>query len=78
MDIIKMEVVEARIREWGSSFGIVIPKEVVLHQHLKEGDVVGMFFFKKKNIIDKMFGKVKMKNSTEQILKEIDEEGWNV
>ena len=35
-----------------------------------------MIILKKTNVLKETFGKVKLKHSTEDILKGIDEEGW--
>ncbi len=72
-----METAEAQVREWGGSLGLVIPNEVVLHDQLKAGDTVGFILLKKESVVREVFGKLKLKRSTDEILKEIDEEGWN-
>ena len=72
-----MDTVETQIREWGGSLGVVIPREIALHDKLKAGDTVELLLIKKTNVFKELFGTVKLKRSTEEILKEIDEEGWN-
>lgn len=71
-----MQTVETQVREWGSSLGVVIPKEIAFHDKLKAGDTVRLLLIKKTNVFKELFGKVKLKRSTDEILKEIDEEGW--
>ncbi|HIG93012.1 MAG: hypothetical protein QT02_C0002G0055 [archaeon GW2011_AR9] len=73
-----MEAVETQVREWGGSLGIVIPKGLVQTEHLKAGDNVEIFLVKKTNVLREVFGKIKFRRSTEDILKEVDEESWDV
>ena len=72
-----MKEVEAQIREWGRSLGVVIPKDAVLEEHLKEGDTVKLLILKKSNPIKKTFGTFKFKKSTEDMLNEADKEAWD-
>ena len=57
--------------------GIVISKEVIKEKKLKAGDEVNVLILKKTDILDKTFGALKLKRSSQEMLKEIDEEGWN-
>ena len=68
---------EAQIREWGRSVGIVIPKDMVIKERIKVGDNVKILIKKKSNPIKETFGIFKFKRSTDEILNEIDREGWN-
>lgn len=72
-----MQELQAEVREWGRSMGIVIPREAVLQERIKAGDTIKIIFLRKDSPLKKLFGQVKLKHSTEEILKEIDEEGWN-
>lgn len=72
-----MEEIESELREWGRSLGVVIPKRVVIHEKLSAGDSVKMLLVKKTNALKETFGCVQLKRSTEEILREVDEEGWN-
>ena len=65
------------MRAWGRSLGIVIPKNMVSSEKLKEGDTVALLLVKKTNALKKTFGTRQFKKSTDEILKEIDEEGWH-
>jgi len=69
--------VESRLRAWGQSIGVVIPKGLIDRENLKEGDAVKLIVIKKTDALKETFGKFKLKRSTDEILKEIDEEGWN-
>lgn len=68
---------EAQVKEWGRSVGIVIPKDAVLKERIAVGDTVRILIKKKGNPLKKTFGIIKLKRSTEEILNEIDKEGWD-
>ena len=72
-----MITIKAVLRKWGRSMGIVISKEVIKEKKLKAGDEVNVLILKKTDILDKTFGALKLKRSSQEMLKEIDEEGWN-
>ena len=72
-----MKEVEAQVREWGRSLGVVIPKEAALEEHLKEGDTIKLLILKKSNPIKKTFGTFKFKKSADQMVKEADKEAWD-
>lgn len=72
-----MQELHAEVREWGRSVGIVIPKEAVIQEKIHAGDTVKIIFLRKVSPLKELFGQVKLKRSTEEILREIDEEGWN-
>lgn len=69
--------VESQIREWGRSLGVVIPKNAIINEKIKAGDIVKLLIKKKINPLKETFGTLKLKKSTEEILREVDEEGWN-
>lgn len=72
-----MQTVQSQIRKWGRSLGIVIPKEAVSKENLKEGEKIEIIVLKRTNALEKTFGKVKTMRSTEEIMKEIKEEAWD-
>jgi len=69
-----------KIRRWGNSFGIIIPHEVMKSKGLKEGEEVDAILLKKKkgNVLRETFGKAKFKKSTVQMMKETDEELYDI
>ena len=69
--------VESQIREWGRSLGVVIPKNAIIGEKIKAGDIVKLLIKKKTNPIKKTFGILKFKKSTDEILEESDEECWD-
>ena len=72
-----MITVESTLREWGRSIGVVIPKEAIERENLKEGDKVEIIILKKSNALKETFGKFKFKKTTDEILRESDEEAWD-
>ena len=75
-----MAEIKSKLQKWGNSFGVVIPKKVVAENKLKEGDEIEIIFNKKEkgNVLRESFGTVKFKKSTEQMMKETDEELYDV
>lgn len=51
---------KTKIREWGNSYGIVIPRELVIKEGFKVNDRVNVSINKKQNLED-FFGKGKGK-----------------
>lgn len=64
----------AKLRAWGNSIGIVLPKEELKKENMKVNDEVEIVIKKKVNPLREAFGKLKFTKSTEKILKEVDEE----
>ena len=74
-----METIDVKVKKWGNSFGVVIPKEIIINNNLKEGsDVELLVRAKNKTKVKDVFGilKGKIKKPTDQILKEVDKELW--
>ena len=69
--------VEAKVRKWGRSFGVVIPKEEAIEEGIKENEAVSILIGKKKNVLREAFGTFKFKKSTEEMLRESDRECWD-
>ncbi len=78
-----MERVKTKVRKWGNSFGVVLPKKVVNTENLKEGveititveprnkmTVGDLMEFAKKHKLPKV------KKSTQEIIDEIDRDLW--
>ena len=67
--------IKSKIRKWGNSFGIVVPQQVIGNEKIKEGDEVSVFINKDEdNILEDMFGSFNFSKSTNDLLKEVDEE----
>lgn len=66
--------IEARTKKWGSSLGIVIPKDLVERENLKENQFIKILAVEtqKKTKVKDIFGKLKFKRPTQEILDETD------
>lgn len=57
-----MEVFEGKVRQVGSSFGVLIPKSVVKNDNIKKNQTVKVVIMKKDlSLLEKAFGSVKTK-----------------
>ena len=70
---------ETRLKAWGNSIGVVIPKEMLQHENLSVNDEVEIIIKKKANPLREAFGRLKgvkarLNKTTDELLKEIDEE----
>ena len=74
--IIMIEV-ETKVRKWGRSFGVVIPKDKIKEQGIKENETITLLIGKKKNVLKETFGTAKLKRPTQEILDESDREDWD-
>ena len=68
--------VEAKVRKWGRSFGIVIPKDKIYKEGIKENETIKILIAKKTNVLRETFGTMKFKKTTDQMMREIDKELW--
>ena len=85
-----MEKISTKIKKWRNSFGVILPKNIVDSENLKEGLEVNIIVqpnnfmivgdlmkFSKENTSAKTFGILSnWKKPTDQIMREIDEELW--
>ena len=69
--------VEARLRRWGRSFGVVIPMDKFKKEKLSEDDKIKILITKKKNPLKETFGTAKFKRPIKEILDEGDRESWD-
>ncbi len=72
-----MMEVEAKVRKWGRSFGVVIPKEKIKAEGIKENETIKLLITKKTNVLKETFGTLKLKRTTQEILDESDREDWD-
>ncbi len=75
-----MTELTTKIRKWGNSYGIIIPLGVLKQKDMKEGEEVDAILLKKKrhNTLRETFGTVKFKKSTEQMMREMDKELYDI
>lgn len=69
----------AKLKPWGNSLGILLPKRLLKKEHLQRDDEIEIIIKKKKQPLHDLFGelnrfKPRVKISTRKLLKEIDEE----
>ena len=69
--------VEAKVRKWGRSLGVVIPKEKIEKEGIKENETITLLIAKRTNVLKETFGTFKFKKSTQEMLDEIDKESWD-
>jgi antitoxin component of MazEF toxin-antitoxin module len=70
-----MELNNLKIRKWGNSFGIVLPKEALNNHNLKEGAEIDILIrTKDKTKVKDIFGllKGKLKRDSDDLLDEVD------
>ena len=72
---------ETKLKAWGNSVGIVLPKKELQQEGLTVDDEVEITLKKKTNVLREVFGtlkgvKGKTNKTTDQLLKEMDEEFW--
>jgi len=72
-----MQVVEAKVRKWGKSLGVVIPKEQAMKERICENETITLMIGKKSNVLRETFGTLKFKKSTQEMLDESDREDWD-
>jgi antitoxin component of MazEF toxin-antitoxin module len=65
---------KSKLKRWGNSYGVVVPKEVVEKEGLKEGELVEISV-RKATDIGRMFGRYQFKNLQAQ--KETMRKGWD-
>ena len=71
-----METFEAIPKKWGNSLGIVIPKNIAKKEGITpEKKVTVMLRIEDENPLKELFGTLKFKKTTDELMREIDE-GW--
>lgn len=70
---------DTKLKAWGNSVGVILPKEALKEEGLAVNDEVEVILRKKSSPLRDVFGKLKdfkakSDKPTEQLLKEIDEE----
>ena len=61
----------AKLKKWGNSYGIPVPKRKAKELGLHEGQEVAVQIQAKGNPLREMFGSLKFDKPTKQLLKEI-------
>lgn len=68
--------IEVSIKKWGNSMGIILPKNLVETQHLKENDKIIIQVVKKADFSD-IFGLLKKRKMSGQEFKDMVRKGWD-
>lgn len=66
-----------KVRKWGNSYGVVIPKKVMEELHLREQDDVLIQIERKENPLKELFGAFPDLKSGKEIMKEIRKDKWS-
>ena len=72
-----METTNAKVKKWGNSLGIIIPKNVLDNENIEEGSEIEISVrSKNKTKVKDIFGilKGKLKRDTDVVLAEVDKE----
>ena len=75
-----MTIIEARLKKWGNSFGVVIPIEIVQKENMKEHESIRLIFLKSgSQALHETFGigKGKIKKTAQQFKDEARRELYN-
>ena len=67
---------ETKVKKWGNSAGVVVPKDAIKKEHLKVNQKVRVIITPKNAMkVEDIFGGLKnWKKSTEEIMREIDKD----
>lgn len=65
---------KTRVKEWGNSLGIIIPKEIVTREKIKSHDEVIVDIRKNEDVM-KLFGTLKFKKTAQQ-MKDEGRKAW--
>ena len=63
--------IETTARKWGNSIGIALPKDVVEKANIEPDKEIKVFIQDKRVNLSKVFGTLKIKKPTQEILDEI-------
>ena len=67
--------VKTKTKKWGSSLGVIIPKEIVREERIQEGQEIRIdILTKKKTTGMDIFGKLKFKKPVQVLLDETDKD----
>ena len=67
-------IITTRVKEWGNSLGVIIPKDIARKEKLKSEDEVLIEIRKKMDIMD-LFGTLKFKKYSQQ-MKDEGRKAW--
>ena len=68
--------IEATVRKWGDSLGVIIPKEAVMEENLAEGDTI-LLTMEKEADLGHFFGACRHKEQNTQKFKDELRQIWS-
>lgn len=68
-------LVQGKLKQWGSSLGLVVPRDVVVDEHLSVGDEV-IVEIKKKHNLHEIFGSLAGWKVDPQKIKDDSRRAW--
>ena len=68
--------IEVSVKKWGNSMGVILPKDIIRRENLKENEKILIDIVKKVDLT-RLFGTLKRKLSGQEF-KNIVREGWGV
>lgn len=67
--------IKTKVREWGNSLGVIIPKEAIIKEGIKPNqEIIIQIHTKPITKVKDIFGKWPLKKPTKQLMKELDKE----
>lgn len=75
-----MTIIEAKVKKWGNSFGIIIPRETIANKKIKENQNISIIILEdsKKAFMESFgMGKGKIKKSAQEIKDELRKDLYN-
>ena len=67
--------IKAKTKKWGNSIGVLIPKGVVREENIKPNQEIILMISKKHITTGRdIWGTLKFKESTEELMREVDKE----
>lgn len=67
--------IEVTVKKWGNSFGVVLPKDIVEKEGLKENGRIVINIIKQADLSD-IFGLVKKRKISGQKMKDLSRKEW--
>jgi len=68
-------VIKGKLKKWGNSMGIIIPKEIIEQEKLKENQEVELLMLRdSKKVLKEMWGSLKTGRSAQEIKDELRRE----
>ncbi len=67
---------QAKLRKWGNSLGLLVPAVLAREKGLRDGDIVEFEIRRRILSVEELGGTVKFRRPLREVLQEM-EEGWN-